>query len=335
MWWTKNEESGVRDSWYNVKVMHKPVLLKEVLENLLISKSGIYFDATTGTGGHAEVIVSHLEPEGKLICIDRDESSLEIAKKRLDKYKDNVKFGHFCFSQIKDFVLALKIKEISGFLFDLGVSSLHLDDPQRGFSFQSDGPLDMRMDLSQSKTASAVVNNYSLSDLTRIFFEFGQERFSKRIAGAIVRQREKKQISTTFELRKLVESKVNPRYRIKSLARAFQAIRIEVNDEIEELKKGLDQAISLLAPQGRLCIASYHSLEHGIIKEIIRREVKGRVCPSDSSVFPYGRTHVPVGEAKATLRMVTKKPIVPSAQEIKDNPRARSAKLWVAEKLSP
>ncbi|MCJ7578445.1 MAG: 16S rRNA (cytosine(1402)-N(4))-methyltransferase RsmH [candidate division Zixibacteria bacterium] len=310
MWWTKNEESGVRDSWCNVKIMHKPVLLEEVLENLLISKSGIYFDATVGTGGHAEAIVSHLDPEGKLICMDRDESLLEIAKKRLDKYKDKVEFGHFCFSQIKDFVLALKIKEISGFLFDLGVCSLHLDDPQRGFSFQSDGPLDMRMDPSQSKTASFVVNNYSLSDLTKILFEFGQERFSKRIAGAIVREREKKQISTTFELRKLVESKVNPRYRIKSLARVFQAIRIEVNDELEELRKGLDQAIQLLAPQGRLCVLGYHSLEHQIVKE--RMKIK----------------------SKETLRMITKKPIVPSAQEIKDNPRARSAKLWVAEKLS-
>jgi 16S rRNA (cytosine1402-N4)-methyltransferase len=291
--------------------MHKPVLLREVLENLLTSKSGIYFDATTGTGGHAEAIVSQLEPKGELICIDRDKSLLEIAKRRLDKYKDKLKFGHLCFSQIKDFVLALKMKEISGFLFDLGVCSLHLDDPQRGFSFQSDGPLDMRMDLSQSKTASFVVNNYSLSLLTRIFFEFGQERFSKRIAGAIVRQREKKQISTTFELRKLVESKVNPRYRIKSLARTFQAIRIEVNDEIEELRKGLDQAIQFLAPQGRLCVLGYHSLEHQIVKEKIKIK------------------------SKETLRMVTKKPIVTSAQEIRDNPRARSAKLWVAEKLSP
>jgi 16S rRNA (cytosine1402-N4)-methyltransferase len=309
MWWTKNKESEVRNSWCNMKIMHKPVLLKEVLENLITSKSGIYFDATVGTGGHAEAIVSKLEPGGKLICIDRDESSLEIAKKRLDKYKDRVKFGHFCFSRIKDFVLALKIQEISGFLFDLGVSSLHLDDPRRGFSFQSDGPLDMRMDLSQSETASAVVNNYSLSDLTKILFEFGQERFSKKIAGAIVIEREKKQISTTLELRKLVESKVNPRYRIKSLARVFQAIRIEVNDELEELRKGLDQAIQLLAPQGRLCVLIYQSLEHQIVKERIKIK------------------------SKQTLRMITKKPIVPSAREIEDNPRARSAKLWVAEKL--
>ena len=305
---------------------HKPVLLREVLENLLTSKSGIFVDATIGTGGHAEAIVSHIGPKGRLICIDRDESLLEIAKKRLDKYKHKVKFGHLRFSQIKDFVLALKIKEVSGFLFDPGVCSLHLDDPQRGFSFQSDGHLDMRMDLSQSKTAEFVVNNYSLSDLTKILFEFGQERFSKRIARAIVKQREKNKISTTFQLRRLVESKVNPRYRIKSLARVFQAIRIEVGDELEELRKGLVQAIELLAPQGRLCVISYHSLEHRIIKEIIKREAKGCVCPPDFPECLCG--------AKATLRMVTRKPVVPSAQEIEDNPRARSAKLWIAEKLS-
>lgn len=317
----------------DVKFRHQPVLLKEVLENLLISKLGIYFDATLGAGGHAEAIVSQLEPEGKLICIDRDESLLEIAKKRLDKYKDKTKFGHFCFSQIKDFVLALNIKEISGFLFDLGVCSVHLDDPQRGFSFQSDGPLDMRMDLSQSKTASLVVNNYSLSDLTRILFQFGEERFSKKIARAIVSQREKKKISTTYELKRLVESKVHPRYRIKSLARVFQAIRIEVNDELEELKKGLGQAIELLAPQGRLCAISYHSLEHRMIKEEIKKRAPGYVSFQDFPGGFSGRMPSHLDSAKATLRMVTKKPIVPSAQEIKDNPRARSAKLWVAEKL--
>jgi 16S rRNA (cytosine1402-N4)-methyltransferase len=317
-----------------VKFRHQPVLLREVLENLLTSKSGIYFDATTGTGGHAEAIASLLEPDGKLICIDRDEGLLEIAKRRLDKYKDKLKFGHLCFSQIKDFVLALKIKEITGFLFDLGVCSVHLDDPQRGFSFQWEGPLDMRMDLSQSKTAEFVVNQYSLSDLTKILFKFGEERFSKRIAGAIVKQREKNKISTTFELRKLVESKINPRHRIKSLARVFQAIRMEVNRELEELKKGLDQAIPLLAPQGRLCVISYHSLEHRIIKDIIKRETKGCVHPSDFPECLSQPTLPPPGGAKATLRMVTKKPIVPSAQEIEDNPRARSAKLWIAEKLS-
>jgi 16S rRNA (cytosine1402-N4)-methyltransferase len=313
----------------DAKFRHQPVLLREVLENLLTSKSGIYFDATVGTGGHAEAILSCLGPKGKLICIDRDASSLEIAKERLAKYKDKVRFAHLCFSQIEDLVLALRIKEITGFLFDLGVCSLHLDDPRRGFSFQSDGPLDMRMDLSQSKTASWVVNNYSLSDLTKILFEFGEERFSRRIARAIVKQREKSEISTTFELRRLVESKVNPRYRIKSLARVFQAIRMEVGDEVEELRRGLDQAIQLLAPQGRLCAISYHSVEHRMIKNIIRGSATGYVATPDSPESLLQRW-----QAKPALRMLTKKPVIPSAQEIEENPRARSAKLWVAEKPS-
>jgi 16S rRNA (cytosine1402-N4)-methyltransferase len=313
----------------DAKSRHQPVLLREVLENLLTSKSGIYFDATVGTGGHAEAIVSQLEPEGKLICIDKDESLLEIAKERLAPYKDKVRFSHLCFSQIKDLAWALKIKEITGFLFDLGVCSLHLDDPQRGFSFQSDGPLDMRMNLSQSKTASWVVNNYSLSDLSRILFEFGEERFSRRIAQTIVKQREKGEISTTFELRKLVESKVNPRYRIKSLARVFQAIRMEVGDELEELRKGLDQAIQLLAPRGRLCAISYHSLEHRMIRDKIKGRIASCVGPPDFPESLSGNIR-----HKATLRMVTKKPAIPSAREIEHNPRARSAKLWVAEKPS-
>jgi 16S rRNA (cytosine1402-N4)-methyltransferase len=314
----------------DAKSRHQPVLLREVLENLLTSKSGTYFDATVGCGGHAEAILSQLGPQGKLICIDRDESLLEIAKERLARYKDRVRFAHLCFSQIKDLASALKIEEITGFLFDLGVCSLHLDDPQRGFSFQSDGPLDMRMDLSQSKTASWVVNNYSPSDLSKILFEFGEERFSKRIAQAIVKQREKSKISTTFELRRLVESKVDLRYRIKSLARVFQAIRMEVGDELEELRKGLDQAIQLLAPQGRLCAISYHSLEHRMIRGRIKGRITSRVGPPDFPESLCGNT-----EPKATLRMVTKKPIIPSAREIEHNPRARSAKLWVAEKLSP
>ena len=313
----------------DAKSRHQPVLLREVLENLLTSKSGIYFDATVGTGGHAEAIASQLGSEGKLICLDRDESSLEIAKERLTKHRDKVRFAHLCFTQIKDLVSALKIREITGFLFDLGVCSLHLDDPQRGFSFQSDGPLDMRMDLTQSKTASEVVNDYSLSDLTRILFEFGEERFSKRIAQAIVRQRERSEISTTFELRRLVESRVDPRYRIKSLARVFQAIRMEVGDELEELSKGLDQAIQLLAPRGRLCAISYHSLEHRMVKDKIRGSITGHVAPPDSPENLCRQT-----PGKAVLRMVTKKPLIPSAQEIEDNPRARSAKLWIAEKPS-
>jgi 16S rRNA (cytosine1402-N4)-methyltransferase len=303
--------------------MHQPVLVKEVEENLLTEHSEIIFDATVGTGGHAEAILEKLK--GKLIGIDRDLSALKIAEKRLVRYKNEIKFGHFRFSQIGNFLESLNVKEVSGFLFDLGLCSLHLDDPQRGFSFQSDGTLDMRMDRSESKSAFDVVNNYTLTELTKILNKYGQERFSKGIARAIVNRRNKAPISTTFQLRNLVESVVNPKYRIKSLARVFQAIRMEVNDELNELREGLKHAISFLVPGGRLCVISYESLEHRLIKDKLRRESKGCICPPDLPICGCG--------AKATLRIITHKPIVPSQKEKQANPRSRSAKLWVAEKL--
>ncbi|MCK4403556.1 MAG: 16S rRNA (cytosine(1402)-N(4))-methyltransferase RsmH [candidate division Zixibacteria bacterium] len=305
--------------------MHQPVLVKEVLENLLSEESEIIVDATVGTGGHAEAIAAQLK--GNIICIDRDENALKIAKRRLAQHKNRIRFVHLRFSQIKDFLLHLNIKEISGFLFDLGLCSLHLENKERGFSFQLDGPLDMRMDRSQSKNAFEVVNNYSLSELSTILSGFGQERFSKKIARAILNKRRRAPILTTFQLRSLVESVINPRYRIKSLARVFQAIRIEVNDELSELKRGLDQAIRFLTSGGRLCVISYHSLEHRLIRDKMRRESKGCVCPPELPVCCCG--------AKANLRMITTKPILPSVEEIRANPKARSAKLWVAEKLSP
>ncbi len=307
--------------------MHQPVLVREVLENLLSEKSKILIDATVGTGGHAEAILTKLKGKARLICIDRDENALKIAKRRLARHKNQVRFAHLRFSQIEDFLSSLNIKEVSGVLFDLGLCSLHLENKERGFSFQLDGPLDMRMDRSQSKSAFEVVNHYLLSDLTRILYKFGQERFSKKIARSIVDKRRKAPILTTFQLRGLVESVINPRYRIKSLARVFMAIRIEVNDELAELREGLKQAIRLLAPGGILCVISYHSLEHRLIKERMRRESKGCICPPNLPVCVCG--------AKATLRMITTKPIIPSPEETEKNPKARSAKLWVAEKLSP
>jgi len=316
----------LKHSSQNAKSMHQPVLVKEVLNNLLSEKSKILIDATVGTGGHAEAILTKLKGKAKLICIDRDENALKIAKRRLARHKNQVRFAHLRFSQIEDFLSSLNIKEVSGFLFDLGVCSLHLEDKERGFSFQLDGSLDMRMDRSQSKSAFEVVNNYSLSELTRILYKFGQERFSKKIAQSIVNKRRKAPLLTTFQLRGLVESVINPRYRIKSLARVFMAIRIEVNDELAELKEGLTQAIRLLAPGGRLCVISYHSLEHRLIREKVRRESKGCICPPNLPVCVCG--------ARATLKMITSRPIVPSPEETEKNPRARSAKLWVAEKLS-
>jgi 16S rRNA (cytosine1402-N4)-methyltransferase len=315
----------LKHSSQNAESMHQPVLVKEVLENLLFEKSIILVDATVGTGGHAEAILTKLKGKARLICIDRDESALKIAKRRLTRHKSQVRFAHLRFSQVDDFLSSLNIKEVSGFLFDLGLCSLHLEDKERGFSFQLDGSLDMRMDQLQSKSAFEVVNRYSLSELARILHKFGQERFSRKIARAIVNGRRKSPILTTFQLRSLVESVIYPRYRIKSLARCFQAIRIEVNDELTELREGLKQAIRLLAPGGRLCVISYHSLEHRLIKEKLRGESKGCICGLNLPVC--------VCDAKTTLRMITTKPIIPTPEETKKNPRSRSAKLWVAEKL--
>jgi 16S rRNA (cytosine1402-N4)-methyltransferase len=306
--------------------MHQPVLVKEVVENLLPKRSEIIVDATVGTGGHAEAVLASSEAETKLICIDRDEGALDIAQKRLDSYKDRISFAHIRFSQIGALLFELNIKEVSGFLFDLGVCGLHLESPQRGFSFQSDGPLDMRMDRSQSQDARKVINRYSLSQLTRIFHRFGQERFSKRIARTIVDRRKKTPILTTFQLRELVEAAVNPKYRVKSLARVFQAVRMEVNQELVELREGLKQAVDLLAPGGRLCVVSYHSLEHRLIREKMRKESRGCVCPPHLPVCCCG--------AQARMKMITAKPITPSSAEIEKNPRSRSAKLWIAEKLT-
>jgi 16S rRNA (cytosine1402-N4)-methyltransferase len=305
--------------------MHQPVLVKEVLENLLPKRAEIIVDATVGTGGHAEAVLANSEAETKLVCIDRDENALDIAKKRLKRHGDRICFAHRRFSQIGELLSELNIKEVSGFLFDLGVCALHLDDPERGFSFQSDGPLDMRMDRSQTQDALKVINRYSLSQLVQILHRFGQERFSQRIARAIVGKRRKTPILTTFQLKELVEAVVNPKYRIKSLARVFQAIRMEVNQELVELREGLRQAVDLLAPGGRLCVISYHSLEHRLIREKMRNESRGCVCPPQLPVCSCG--------AQARMRMITTKPIPPSPSEIEKNPRSRSAKLWVAEKL--
>ncbi len=310
----------------NKNGLHQPVLVKEVLENLLLESPKVICDATVGTGGHAEAIVAKVKPSVRLICIDRDANALNIARRRLAPYRNRICFAHLRFSQIENLLSRLNLKEVSGFLFDLGLCSTQLENKKRGFSFQLDGPLDMRMDRSQEKSAFEVVNYYSQSDLVKIFKRFGQEKYSKKIARAIVSRGKVSPISTTFQLRVLVESVINPKFRIKSLARVFQAIRIEVNQELEELKQGLNQAIRCLAPKGRLCVISYHSLEHRLIREKMRKESKGCICPP----------HLPVCccEAKANLRVITTKPITPSLEEKERNPRARSARLWAAEKLT-
>ena len=305
--------------------MHQPVLVKEVVDNLVTENSRIIVDATVGTGGHAEALLSRYPV--KLIGFDRDLSALQIAQKRLAAYKNRIELAQLLFSQIEEYLSSLKIKDVTGFLFDLGLSSLQLDTPARGFSFQSDGLLDMRMDQSQSKNAFEVINHYPVSQLNRILFQYGQERFSKKIARAIVHRRNKTPICTTSQLKEVVEAVIYPPFRIKSLARVFQAIRMEVNDELNQLKEGLEQAIRLLVPGGRLCAISYHSLEHQWIKRKFKTESRGCICPPRLPVCACG--------ARVTLKIITPRSLVPSPEEKRSNPRSRSARLWVAEKLDP
>jgi len=306
--------------------VHIPVLSSRIRQHLLVDPDGIYFDATVGTGGHAEIILSELGSGGMLIGIDRDGEAIEFAKDRLKKFKGKFKCGQLSFGDIPRFLDELKIKKVFGFLFDLGVCSLQLDNPERGFSYLREGPLDMRMDQSQRLSAYQVVNSYPLKDLIRIFREYGEEKMSSPIAKAILRKREKEKIETTYQLRRTVESVINPRHRVKSLSRIFQAVRVEVNRELDELKKGLDSAVKYLAPGGRLCVISYHSLEDRMVKTNFSRLSRDCVCPPD---FP-----VCTCSARAALRILTRKPIRPDKDEIKDNPRAKSAKLRVAAKLA-
>lgn len=305
--------------------MHIPVLREEVLKYLLTNKSGIYYDATLGTGGHSLAILESLSFNGKLIASDRDEKAVQIAQERLSKYQKKIVVGHYLFSQIKDFLSKLKIEKTDGFLFDLGLCFLHLEEKERGFSYLKDGPLDMRMDQSQKLTAYQVVNHYPVQKLFQIFSGYGEERFAKRIAQAIERERKKRKIETTFQLREIIEKIVGSRQRIKSWSRVFQAVRIEVNQELDELKNGLETARECLKSGGRIGVISYHSLEDRMVKEKFQEWAKGCICPPDFPVCHCGK--------KSLVKILTKKPIVPEAEEVKENPQARSAKLRLVEKL--
>lgn len=288
--------------------MHVPVLLNEIMEMLALKKDGIYVDATVGFGGHADAIVSRISPYGKLIGIDRDGDAIKYAKEKLGN--DRVYLRKGVFSELKKILLSMNIKEVDGVLFDLGVSMFQLRDPSRGFSFLSNEKLDMRMDASQELTAWDVVNMYSEKDIERILREYGEEPFFRRIARKIVSRRSISTIDTCAELANLVAGVYGRRGRIHPATRTFQALRIEVNKELEELKKGLASAAEVLKTGGRLCVISYHSLEDRIAKNFIRDNVR-----------------------EGFLRMLTKKPLIPGSDEIRQNPSSRSAKLRGCERI--
>lgn len=285
-------------------------------------EDGIYLDCTLGLGGHAEGILKRVKSPGRLIGIDRDTQALESAKQKLSHYP-NTTLLRLNFSQIDRLKEIAGAEKFTGILFDLGIGSWQISQAERGFSYLQDGPLDMRMDQSQKLSAYQVANHYSQEELTRIFKEYGEERLGKRIAREI--KQAKPKIVTTAQLAKIIEKAISPKYRVKTLSRIFQAIRLEVNQEIGELKAGLSLAVQATEPKGRVGVISYHSLEDRLVKQTFQELARKCICPPGAPVCTCG--------GKARWRIITKKPVRPSSAEIKVNPSARSAKFRVIEKL--
>ncbi len=306
---------------------HISVLLRECVENLNIRPTGIYLDGTLGMGGHSMEILRHLD-SGRLIGIDRDWTAIERAGKRLEDYRDHVTLVHGSFGELESILASLGLNGVDGMLFDLGVSSPQLDEAERGFSYSIDAPLDMRMDRSHGPTARDVVNTYDEAELSRILFTYGEERYARRISAAIVHARETAPIETTLELSDLIRHAMPAaalREKQHPAKRSFQAIRIEVNDELKEIEMMMKAAPKYLNPGGRLCVISFHSLEDRIVKQGIAACEHGCTCPRESPVCTCG--------FRQTLRSVYRKPILPTPEECAVNPRARSAKLRVAERV--
>lgn len=307
---------------------HISVLLNECIDNLNIKPDGIYVDGTMGGGGHSLEIAKRLTT-GRLICIDQDPNAHEAAGKRLAEYKDRITFVRDNFGNIKSILDSLGIEKIDGMLLDIGVSSHQLDEAERGFSYQQDAPLDMRMNPDRPFSAYDVVNGYDEDELDRVIFTYGEERWARRIAQFIVKEREAKPIETTGELVDIIKKAVPKGARKDGphpAKRTFQAIRIEVNGELEVLQRAIDDVAARLAAGGRLCIITFHSLEDRIVKEAFRKQENPCICPPQFPVCVCGKK--PLG------RVITRKPILPSKEELEENPRSRSAKLRVLEGVS-
>lgn len=307
---------------------HISVLLNECIDNLNIRSDGIYVDGTMGGGGHSLGIAKRLTT-GRLICIDQDPNAHEAAGKRLAEYKDRITFVRDNFGNIKSILDSLEIEKIDGMLLDIGVSSHQLDEAERGFSYQQDAPLDMRMNPDRPFSAYDVVNGYDEDELDRVIFTYGEERWARRIAQFIVKEREAKPIETTGELVDIIKKAVPKGARKDGphpAKRTFQAIRIEVNGELEVLQRAIDDVAARLAVGGRLCIITFHSLEDRIVKEAFRKQENPCICPPQFPVCVCGKK--PLG------RVITRKPILPSKEELEENPRSRSAKLRVLEGVS-
>ncbi len=307
--------------------LHKPVLLDECIEGLNVRPDGIYLDGTLGRGGHSYEIAKRLV-SGRLIALDRDETAIKESRERLKDYADKISFVHGNFRDIKRILAELGVEAADGMLFDLGVSSPQLDDAKRGFSYMADAPLDMRMDESSPLTAYDVVNRWDEQRLKKILFEYGEERYAQRIAANIVKKRAVKPIATTFELVDIIKASMPPealREKQHPAKRSFQAIRIAVNDELGAISEMLSDAADMLKKGGRLVVISFHSLEDRLVKNAMQSGEKGCTCPKDFPVCVCG--FVP------KLKIITKKPVTASKEELEENPRSRSAKLRIAERI--
>lgn len=307
---------------------HVSVLAEECIQALNLRPDGVYVDGTTGGGGHSLRIAQQLGPAGRLICIDRDEEALAAASRRLEAYRDRVTFVKSNFAQIAQVIEGQGLAGVDGILFDLGVSSYQLDNGDRGFSYMHDAPLDMRMDRSQPFSAWDVVNTYTQEQLRQILWEYGEERYSGRVAAAIVQQREESPIETTGQLAQVIREAMPAAARREKqhpARRSFQAIRIEVNGELRAVEQAMEGSVDKLLPGGRLAVISFHSLEDRIVKKIFAQQAKGCTCPPEFPVCVCGK--------KPRLKLISRGVITAGQKELDENPRARSAKLRVAERI--
>ena len=307
---------------------HKSVLLDETIEGLAIKPDGIYVDGTLGGGGHSYQICRKLSKQGRLIGIDQDDAAIEAATKRLEEFADRVTIVRSNYCNMKNVLQELGIEKVDGIVLDLGVSSYQLDTVERGFSYKYDTDLDMRMDRRQSLTAKEIVNTYSEKELFRIFRDYGEEQFAQNIAKHIVKNRQEKEIQTTFELNEIIKAAIPAKMRTNGhpSKRVFQAIRIECNKELDVLRDTMDAMIELLNPNGRLSIITFHSLEDRIVKSAYRKYENPCPCPPEFPVCVCGKK--PLGKS------VSRKPILPGKEELEENSRSKSAKLRVFEKTA-
>ena len=310
--------------WSSDKLTHTPVLLKETIDYLNIKRDGVYLDGTVGLGGHAAAILSLLSENGALVGLDLDEEALTRCKESIGA-ASNCHLISGTFSEIPTILDTLKLSQIDGLLLDLGLSSLQLDTPERGFSYRFDGPLHMGFSMTSSITANEIINTWPEYDLRILIKKYGEDPMAVSVAKAIVKQRSKSDINTTTELRKVISTIVPPRYLNKSLSRIFQALRISVNSELEALAEVLKNFINYLKPGGRMVTISYHSLEDRIVKQAFREHARNCICPPKLPICQCNQ--------KASLQILTPRPIIPSEEEINANSRSRSAKLRAVERI--